>query len=190
MFKNKIKLVTLLFIFILGLYYYLTKNCYSCKEGSVPFLQEDPPISGFEPFENFMSDKSCPNKLIQKGDSFYLFNSRLAKVPGVNPVRFSNLSEYEEYVSWQKSQGIHCPILHLQEIYDTQGNPVYKTRDVPNHYCNGTKENDVDYNLPYLKLENQPKTNAPMDKIYNSQEDAIQAGLITKFDPNIFDPRY
>lgn len=67
---------------------------------------------------------------------------------------------------------------------------MYKTRDVPNHYCNGTKENDVDYNLPYLKLENQPKTNAPMDKIYNSQEDAIQAGLITKFDPNIFDPRY
>ena len=90
MFKNKIKLVTLLFIFILGLYYYLTKNCYSCEGGM--FVENDPPISGFESFENFMSDKSCPNKLIQKGDSFYLFNSRLAKVPGVNHVRFSNLS--------------------------------------------------------------------------------------------------
>ena len=113
MFKNKIKLVTLLFIFILGLYYYLTKNCYSCKEGMFTAESKMP----LDSFENFMSDKSCPNKLIQKGDSFYLFNSRLAKVPGVNPVRFSNLSEYEEYVSWQKSQGIHCPILHLQEIF-------------------------------------------------------------------------
>ena len=47
----------------------------------------------------------CPNILIQKGSELYLHNSRLAKVPGVNPLKFANLEEYTEFMEWQRSQG-------------------------------------------------------------------------------------
>jgi hypothetical protein len=49
-------------------------------------------------------------------------------VPGVNPVEFDNLEDYTEFLDWQRSQGIRCPVLYLQETYDAQGNPVYKAR--------------------------------------------------------------
>jgi len=72
--------------------------------------------------------KRCPNLLIQKDNKFYLYNSKVAKVPGVNPVEFDNLEDYTEFLDWQRSQGIRCPVLYLQQTYDAQGNPVYKVR--------------------------------------------------------------
>jgi len=72
--------------------------------------------------------KRCPNILIQKDSRFYLFNSNLAKVPGVNPIEFANLEDYTEFLEWQHSQGIRCPVLYLQQTYDAQGKPVYKVR--------------------------------------------------------------
>jgi len=66
--------------------------------------------------------------LIQKGAAFYLYNTKLAEVPGVNPVRFNNLEEYVEFLDWQRSQGIRCPVLYLQEVYDSQGKMTYKAR--------------------------------------------------------------
>ena len=70
----------------------------------------------------------CPNLLIQKGAKFYLYNSNLAQVPGVNPVMFNNLEEYTEFLEWQKGAGIRCPVLYVQNTYDAQGNRVYKVR--------------------------------------------------------------
>jgi hypothetical protein len=70
----------------------------------------------------------CPNLLIQKGSRFYLYNSKLAQVPGVNPVEFDNLEDYTEFLDWQRSQNIRCPVLYLQETYDAQGKRVYKSR--------------------------------------------------------------
>jgi hypothetical protein len=52
----------------------------------------------------------------------------VAKVPGVNPIEFENLEDYTEFLDWQRSQNIRCPVLYLQETYDVQGNPVYKVR--------------------------------------------------------------
>jgi hypothetical protein len=66
--------------------------------------------------------------LIQKGSKIYLYNSKLAEVPGVNPVEFDNLEDYSEFLDWQRSQGIRCPVLYLQSTYDAQGNQVYKVR--------------------------------------------------------------
>lgn len=77
------------------------------------------------------SSYRCPNILIQKGAEFYLFNSNLAKVPGVNPVVFKNLEDYKEFTEWQRSQGIQCPVLYVQQVYDTQGNVVNKVRPSP-----------------------------------------------------------
>jgi hypothetical protein len=70
----------------------------------------------------------CPDMLIQNGSKFFLYNSKLAKVPGVNPIEFNNLVEYTEFLDWQRSQNIRCPVLYLQHTYDTQGNSVYKIR--------------------------------------------------------------
>jgi len=76
---------------------------------------------------------SCPNVLIQKGSEFYLYNSRRAKVPGVNPIKFNSLEDYTDFIKWQRSQGIRCPILYLQETYDTQGNIKYKLNSDANY---------------------------------------------------------
>lgn len=73
----------------------------------------------------------CPNILVQKNKEIHLLNSRLARIPGVNPIRFNNLEDYVEYVKWQRSQGLECPVLYLQHTYDTQGNSVYRNRPSP-----------------------------------------------------------
>ena len=105
-------LFLLLLIFLLGLYFY-AKNC-----GNGDLI---------EGFTNSKGQR-CPNMLIQKGSKFYLYNSKVAQVPGVNPVEFDNLEDYTEFLDWQRSQNIRCPVLYLQETYDAQGNRVYKSR--------------------------------------------------------------
>jgi hypothetical protein len=102
-------------LFLIGLFFYAKGNDLS-----------------FTYSEGFTSEESkgvrCPNLLIQKGSRFYLYNSKLAQVPGVNPIEFNNLEDYSEFLDWQRSQNIRCPVLYLQETYDAQGNKVYKTR--------------------------------------------------------------
>jgi hypothetical protein len=106
------KLYIILTLFLIGLYFAFT----------YPNVKE-----GFE----LGGKRRCPNVLIQKGAAFYLYNSKLAKIPGVNPLQFNSLDEYIEFTDWQRSQGIRCPILYLQESYDAQGNPVLKARPSP-----------------------------------------------------------
>ena len=80
-------------------------------------------IEGFSPFNN-----KCPDMLIQQGKKIYLYNSKVAKVPGINPIEFENLEDYVEFLDWQRSQGIRCPVLYLQQSYDAQGQEIYKIR--------------------------------------------------------------
>jgi len=106
-------LLLFIIIFLIGLYFYSKYNDPIFKEG----------------LTNSVNVKSnCPNLLIQKGSKFFLYNSKLVKVPGVNPIEFNNLEEYVEFLDWQRSQGIKCPVLYLQKSYDTQGSIVYKAR--------------------------------------------------------------
>jgi len=99
-------------IFLIGIYFYTKEN---------PKYSEGLTNTGF-------NKSRCPNLLIQKGSRFYLHNSKLAQVPGVNPVEFDNLEDYTEFLDWQRSQGIRCPVLYLQQTYDAQGNEIYKVR--------------------------------------------------------------
>ena len=104
---------TLLFtvvIFILGLYFAM--NYSSSEEGFVSSSQP----------------QRCPNILIQNGTEIFLYNSQVAKVPGVNPIKFNNLEDYVEFMKWQRSQGIVCPVLYLQQTNDAQGKNIYKIR--------------------------------------------------------------
>lgn len=87
----------------------------------------------------------CPNLLIQNGNELWLKNTNLAEVPGVNPVVFHSLDEYTEFVEWQKSQGIQCPILYLQKSYNAQNEPIYKITPPPIHLMDASR-NDPPYN--------------------------------------------
>ena len=106
---------TLLFtllVFVLGLYFAI--NYSAAQEG---FVSSQP--------------QRCPNILIQKGTDIFLYNSQVAKVPGVNPIKFNNLEDYVEFMKWQRSQGIVCPVLYLQQTNDAQGQNIYKIRPSP-----------------------------------------------------------
>ena len=107
--------LTFLFIlvFLIGLYFYAKYADPKYSEGLTNNSSQPP---------------RCPNLLIQKGSKFFLYNSKVAQVPGVNPIEFDNLEDYTEFLDWQRSQGIRCPVLYLQESYDAQGNRVYKVR--------------------------------------------------------------
>jgi len=137
---------------------------------------------------------SCPNVLIQKGSEFYLYNSKRAKVPGVNPIRFNTLEDYVEFIKWQRSQGINCPILHLQQTYDTQGNAKYKIKtdsnlhDLPPEF-KGKQTlppesllldagwQDPPYNkdhYPSFDSQNQYiGLNTPLDKMFNESYNGV-----------------
>lgn len=95
-----------------------------------------------EGFDNNKYKLRCPNLLIQKDSKFYLHNTKLAEVPGVNPIEFTNLEDYTEFIDWQRSQGIRCPILYLQQTYDAQGNAVYKARPDPLNPLGGLPPSD------------------------------------------------
>jgi hypothetical protein len=113
------KLPIALIVFVLGLYYVTQyKN-----------------VESFQALET--SQVRCPDMLIQEGAEFFLFNSKLTKVPGVNPLRFKNLEEYVQFTEWQRSQGIVCPILYLQRSYDAQNKEVYKGRPSPTNLSGG-----------------------------------------------------
>lgn len=142
--------------------------------------------------EGLTNNYRCPNILIQKDKKFYLYNSKVAKVPGVNPVEFNNLEEYTEFLEWQRSQNIKCPVLYLQKTYDAQGDEVYKVRPsvsepqggLPPMYPNQTKlvdsmHNDKDWNINsypgYDQTSYYVGTTTPLDEmnIYQQSENVI-----------------
>jgi len=112
---NSLKISIIIVIFLGGLYFYTQ---YSQTNKSYML----------EGLTTMNGELRCPNILIQKGAKFYLYNSEIAEVPGVNPIMFNNLEEYTEFLEWQRGAGIRCPVLYVQNTYDVQGNRVFKVR--------------------------------------------------------------
>jgi hypothetical protein len=110
---STLKILFMLILFLGGLYFYIRYS------GNSKML---------EGLTNMDGDLRCPNLLIQKGAKYYLYNSNVVQVPGVNPIQFNDLEEYTEFLEWQRGAGIRCPVLYVQYSYDPQGNPVYKVR--------------------------------------------------------------
>jgi hypothetical protein len=109
--KNNILFVLIIITIISGIVYYNT-TLKNMKEG-------------------FANEKRCPDILIQDGSKIYLYNSKLEKIPGVNPILFNNLEDYVEFLEWQRFNNIRCPILFLQKNYDAQGNINFNVRPSP-----------------------------------------------------------
>jgi hypothetical protein len=182
---------SLIVLFLAGLYFYAK---YSTD-----------PNYNIEGFDN-KSKTRCPNMLIQKGAKFYLYNSKVAKVPGVNPLEFDNLEDYTEFLDWQRSQGIRCPVLFLQQTYDAQGNAVYKVRPGVTEQQGGlppsyplspnptllvdATRNDPPYNqgsLPsYDETSYYVGTTTPLDKMDEVDDNMLYAGP----SPNPMDPNW
>ena len=76
--------------------------------------------------EGFGLTEKCPNLLIKKGKAVYLYKTHKGNIPGVNPIRFDNLEDYVEFLNWERSQGITCPVLLLEHTYTTQNERGYK----------------------------------------------------------------
>ena len=120
-----------------------------------------------EPF----SSNNCPDLLIQKGNDIYLENTKRAHIPGVNPIKFKNLDEYTEFLKWQRSNQIRCPVLELQKSYDVQNEEVYSVRPslsdpqggLPNEptYDAGLKK---DVMAPFEKLLDAGRDDPPYNK--------------------------
>ena len=90
-----IKLIVPFIIFLIGVYISLNYSSQSFKDG-------------------FSSDTGdCPDLLIQQGTELHLLNTKKARIPGVNPVKFDNLEEYIEYLDWQNyhRKGAHKLVL-------------------------------------------------------------------------------
>ena len=79
-----------------------------------------------EGLEGFNVDSDCPDILVKKGNRLELLNTKKAKIPGENPKYFDNLEEYLEYLEWQRSFDIKCPVLYFEESMDAQGNQGYR----------------------------------------------------------------
>jgi len=179
--------IILLFIilFLIGLYFYSKYNDSNNKEGLT---------------NNEKAKSNCPNLLIQKDSKFFLYNSKLVKVPGVNPIEFNNLEEYVEFLDWQRSQGIRCPVLYLQKSYDTQGNSVYKVRPsvmepqggLPSSSPQQTLLVDATHNDNPFNINSYPGfdqtsyyvgTKTPLDKMNEVSENML-------YSPDAMDPNW
>jgi len=123
-----ILLILILVTFLSGLYFCANYSSSKAIEG---FINNGKP--------------RCPNILLQKNAKFYLYNSEVAMVPGVNPIEFDNLEDYTEFIEWQRSKGIRCPILYLQNTIDAQGESVYKIRPDVHELQGGLPPSTITY---------------------------------------------
>lgn len=143
---NIFEMIFSFIIFILGFYFIFKNPIIERFEDTIEEQFDDNELN-IESL-NHKFHKRCPNTLIQKGNELYLFNTNIVKIPGVNPLKFNNLHEYTQFIEWQRSQGIKCPILFLQESYDAQGNRVFKARQSPTELNGGLPNLDMNGRYP------------------------------------------
>jgi hypothetical protein len=154
-----------------------------------------------------ITNDRCPNILVQNGSEIFLYNSKVEKVPGVNPIRFKSLDDYSEFMDWLQGRGIRCPVLFLQYSYDAQGNAVYKMRPSPVDLQGGLSPN-VPYSPAPAALvqmmdasrDNPPFNNQMYDGFdplnfnmgdYTSQDAAFRAKELTsKYSDNPMDSNW
>jgi len=160
------KLSFIIIIFIFGFFFiYSTNNpqlSQSFNSTIENFDDDNTSASNESSDSNSVINKvpsNCPDVLIQKGKVFYLYNSKRVKVPGVNPIKFDDLEEYTEFLEWQRSQGITCPILFLQHAYDIQGESVYKNHPSPDNISSGAPEALIQLSDTLSKMVPPPNYN-------------------------------
>ena len=184
-------LIFIIVCFLLGIYFIINFDKINNTNNILEGFIESSDNKGFK----------CPNVLIQKGVKYYLYNSKLASVPGVNPIQFDNLEEYVEFIDWQRSQGIRCPILYLQHSYNAQGQATYKIRPDPQDLQGGlppaqpisyTNTSTTSSNINYSNISPSTNPSNTMDIIDENNVSNItqeQAEHMT-YSPNAMDDNW
>jgi hypothetical protein len=145
-----LKILFIIVVFLGGLYFY------------IKYTQNPKMLEGLTTIDG---ELRCPNLLIQKGPKYYLYNSNIAQVPGVNPIEFNNLEEYTEFLEWQRGAGIRCPVLYVQNSYDAQGERVYKVRPGVTELQGGLPPTTpVSLPLKFTDLVDATRSDAPYNK--------------------------
>ena len=145
--------------------------------GFIVFLNNGikaPAIAEKEGMENKIDNKECPDLLLRKGKSLFLYNSKAPVIDGVNPIPFYSLDDYINYLEIQRKKGIICPVLFLQQENNTQGIDVYRMRPSPFY---------VEGGLPPLPMEqhDNSKTEASLDA--SRENPPYNQDMYNGFDP-------
>ena len=129
----------------------------------------------YEPIVN------CPNMLLQRGDTLLMYNSSQQS----DPIIFHSLDEYIDYHNKQKQQGNDCPILYLQQEYDTQNNSTYRIRPSPFELDGGLPNQHI--NKLFVTLDNYADANMD-NKPFNANNypgfdpQGLYVGVYTELD--------
>lgn len=178
------KILLIICVFLLGLYISLNYTSNMVENMSNPHYD-------------------CPDIILKKGNKIFLKKSGKAEIPGINPIEFNNLNEYVEFLNWQRSQNINCPVLFLEESYNAQGKRIYKMRPnmfYPQGGLNSYNPEDPDrsdsskyeYSLMTDASRNDPPYNhnsypgfdqqnqyvgleVPIDKLFHQQEQNVKS---------------
>ena len=100
----------------------------------------------------------CGTALIKRGGKLLLFMDPNDK--DEMPIEFNTLDDYITYLDEQKSKGIECPVLFLQQENDAQGNDVYRVRPSPFNQAGGMTPVNV------VPIKDASRANYP----YNSNQ--------------------
>jgi len=129
-----------------------------------------------------MPQSNCPDMLLQKDGKLTLFHS---KSPSES-ITFNNLEEYVKYVKMQRDAGINCPVLYLQNSYDTQGRKVYKIRPSPTDPQGGLPPT-ANADLSILKDPKNPNNNTKTLLVDSNHSDPpYNYNSMPGFDPSSF----
>ena len=69
----------------------------------------------------FSVNQDCPNVIMEVNGRIHLYNTRKAKVPGVNPIQLDSLASYPELMSYLNAKGMSCPALFLRQSRGATG---------------------------------------------------------------------
>jgi hypothetical protein len=103
------------------------------------------------------------------------------------------LEDYTEFIDWQRSQGIRCPILFLQFSYNAQGDPTYQMRPSPTNLQGGLPSNPASYlynntpmNMPDMNMSDINMPDMPSsEELSSSLEEERDSSLL--YSPNAMD---
>ena len=148
------------------------------------------------------SNSECPNLLIQKGKELHLIYSGKAKIPGVNPIKFKNLEDYNEFLNWQRAKGIRCPVLYFQQTYEVQNKKGYRmlpditekqgglSSVAPKQPLYDANHDDMPYNInSYPGFDSQDQyvgANTPLDNIFKSNEKVSANAMDVNWGGSVF----
>ena len=109
-------------------------------------------IEGFDN-PNDPVDNKCPTNLIKDGNKLLLYNPKLAKVPGVNPIHFKSLDDYSTYIEWQRVNKVRCPVLQLDKSLENHSaTDMYSIQSISSrsYQGNGNGTSVLNHDLPSI----------------------------------------